>query len=67
MKEADADPRVVQQLMFNRILAFVKSLSYEHVTVAGFDAETSTLEGSLAGVNFVVNVSLEGRPEPLTG
>jgi hypothetical protein len=58
MTHADADPRIVQQLMFNRILSYVKLLSVEGVTVAGFDAKTGTLVGSLAGVNFVVNVSL---------
>jgi hypothetical protein len=58
MGQAEADPSVVQQLMFNRILAFVRTLSVDQVTVAGYDAETGTLEGSLAGVNFVVNVSL---------
>jgi len=58
VKQADG---VVQQLMFNRILAFVQSLSYEHVVVSGFDAETGTVEASLAGVNFVVNVSLSPR------
>lgn len=60
VKEPDG---VVQQLMFNRILAFMQSLSFEHVVVSGFDAETGTVQGSLAGVNFVVNVSLSA-PEP---
>ena len=64
MKQAETDPRVVQQLMFNQILSFMQFLSVEGVTVAGFDAETATLACSLAGVNFVVSVSL---PEPATG
>ena len=58
MEEAGADPRVVQQLMFNRILAYVRLLSCDHVTITGFDVETGTIEGSLAGVGFIVNVSL---------
>ena len=58
MEQAQADPRVVQQLMFNRILSFVRSLSYEGVAVASHDAKTGTLACSLAGVNFVVGVSL---------
>ena len=62
MNQAEAHPSVVRQLMFNRILSFVQS--YEHVTVAGFDAKTGTLEGSLAGVSFVVNVSLREQTEP---
>ena len=45
--------------MFNRILSFVRLLSVDGVTVAGFDAKTGTLACSLAGVNFVVEVSLE--------
>ena len=49
---------VVQQLMFNRILAFLQSMSDWGVTVVGFDAETGTLEGRLSGVNFFINVSL---------
>jgi len=52
-------PNTIQQLMFNRILGFVRSLAGEHVTVTAFDPETGTLVGSLAGVNFVVNVTLE--------
>jgi hypothetical protein len=55
-------PNTIQQLMFNRILGFVRSLSCEHVTVTAFDPETGTLVGRLAGVNFLVNVSLE-EPE----
>jgi hypothetical protein len=65
MKQGEADPNVVQQLMFNRILAFVQS--YEHVTVAAFDAQRGTLEGILAGVNFVINVSLGEHPESAIG
>ena len=53
-----ADARVVQQLMFNRILSFVRLLAVEGVTIAGFDAKTGTFVGSLAGVNFVVKVGL---------
>jgi hypothetical protein len=59
MKQADPS-LVVQQLMFNRILALLQSLRCEHVTVSRFDPNTGTVEGSLAGVNFVVNVSLRG-------
>jgi hypothetical protein len=63
MEQPEADPDVIQQLMFNRILLFMRSLSYEGVTVAGFDASTATLACSLAGVNFAVNVSLrEAEP-----
>ena len=58
MEETGADPRVVQQLMFNRILTYVRLLSCDHVKVTGFDANAGTIEGSLAGVVFVVNVSL---------
>jgi len=58
VEEGNADPHVVQQLMFNRILAYVRLLSVEGVNIAGFDAKTGTLVGSLAGVNFVVNVGL---------
>jgi hypothetical protein len=53
------DPRVVQQLMFNRILAYLRPLWVDHVTVTGFDATTGTIEANLAGVTFVVNISLE--------
>jgi hypothetical protein len=49
---------VVQQLMFNRILTFLRNLSCEQVTLAGFDAKTGTIEGNLAGINFVVNIGL---------
>jgi len=58
MKQVEFDPSVVQQLMFNRILSFVRSLGDERVIITGWDAKTGTLEGSLSGVNFVVNVSL---------
>lgn len=53
-------------MMFNRILAFVRTLSVDQVILAGFDAETSTVEGKLAGVSFVVNVSL-GEQKPTGG
>ncbi|HKD95329.1 MAG TPA: hypothetical protein VKB43_11540 [Gaiellaceae bacterium] len=56
MKPDYAD--TVQQLMFNRILAFMQSMSDFGVAVVGFDAQTGTLEGRLSGVDFVVNVSL---------
>ena len=59
MKQGQPHPRVVQQLMFNRILSFVRLLSIDGVTIAGFDAKTGTLVCSLAGVNFVVEVSLK--------
>jgi hypothetical protein len=58
-RQGEADPSVVQQLMFNRILAYLRPLWIDHVTVTGFDAEAGTIEANLAGVNFVVNVSLE--------
>jgi hypothetical protein len=45
----------VQQLMFNRILRAVRLLSVDGVTITRFDPKTGTLEGHLAGVNFVVN------------
>lgn len=51
----------VQQLMFNRILSAVRLLSVDGVTITRFDAETGTLEGNLAGVHFVVNVSTVSR------
>ena len=63
MEQAHADPQVVQQLMFNRILSYVRLLSVDGVTVTGFDAATGALAGSLAGVSFVVSVSL-GAAEP---
>ena len=44
--------------MFNRILSYTKLLSVDGVIVAGFDAKTGTLACSLAGVNFVVRVTL---------
>jgi len=50
MEQGAADPRVVQQLMFNRTLSFVRSLSVEGVTVVGLDATTGTLACSHAGV-----------------
>jgi len=58
-RQGQADPRVVQQLMFNRILAYLRPLWVDHVTVTGFDATTGTIEANLAGVTFVVNISLE--------
>jgi hypothetical protein len=66
VKEAEFDPRVVQQLMFNRILSYVRLLAVEGVTVAGFDAKMGTLVCSLAGVSFVVSISL-GESEPASG
>lgn len=54
---SQAEPRVVQQLMFNRILSYVRLLSVDGVTVTSFDATTGTLACSLAGVNVVVSVS----------
>ena len=66
MEQGAADPRVVQQLMFNRTLSFVRSLSVEGVTVVGLDATTGTLACSHAGVNFVVSVSLL-EADPATG
>ena len=64
MRQGEADPSVVQQLMFNRILAYLQPLWIDHVTVTKFDAKTGTIEASLAGVNFVVKVSLGKRPGP---
>jgi hypothetical protein len=61
-----AEPRVVQQLMFNRMVSSVRLLSVDGVTIAGFDAKTGTIACSLAGVNFVVTVSLRVA-EPATG
>jgi hypothetical protein len=58
MEHGHADPTVVQQLMFNRILASVRLLSVDHVTVTGFDPKTGTVAGTLAGVSFVVTVSV---------
>jgi hypothetical protein len=66
MEQPEADPDVVRQLMFNRVLSFVRSLSYEGVTVADFDAQMGTLACSLAGVGFTVSVNLR-EPEPATG
>jgi hypothetical protein len=48
----------VQQLMFNRILSALRLSSVDGVTITRFDARTGTLEGNLAGVTFVVNVSI---------
>ena len=63
MEHGGLDPKVVQQLMFNRILALLRSLSVDQVTVLDADRERGTVECSLAGVNFVVDVSLEsGNP-----
>ena len=59
MKEAQVHPRVVHQLMFNRILAYLRPLWIDHVTVTRFDAKMGTIEANLAGVNFIVNVSLK--------
>jgi hypothetical protein len=63
-----AESSVVQQLMFNRILSYVRLLSVDGVTVTGFDATTGTLACSLAGVNVVVRVSpREAESEDATG
>lgn len=51
----------VQQLMFNRILQAMKVAAVDGVTITRLDAKTGTLEGDLAGVNFVVNVSIMPR------
>jgi len=58
MGQDQPDPRVIQQLMFNRILSHVRLLWVEGVTVVGFDAKTSTLVCSLAGVSLEISVSL---------
>jgi hypothetical protein len=58
-RQGQADPTVVKQLMFNRILAYLRPLWIDHVTVTRFDAKTGTIEANLAGVNFIVNVSLD--------
>jgi hypothetical protein len=58
MEQGQADPRVVQQLMFNRILSCVRLSSVEGVTVVGFDSKEGALACSLAGVNFIVSVSV---------
>lgn len=63
MDEVHAHPRVVQQLMFNRLLSYVRLLSLDGVTLVRSDPKTSTLACSLAGVNFVLSVSL-GEAEP---
>lgn len=49
----------VQQLMFNRILSAVRVMAIDGVTITRFDADTGTLEGNLAGVNFVVKINTE--------
>jgi hypothetical protein len=59
IRQCEVDPRVVQQLMFNRILAYLRPLWVDHVTVTWFDATTGTIEANLAGVTFLVNISLE--------
>ena len=59
IRQSGVDPRVVQQLMFNRVLAYLRPLWIDHVTVTGFDATTGTIEANLAGVPFVVNISLK--------
>jgi hypothetical protein len=59
IRKCEVDPRVVQQLMFNRLLAYLRPMRVDHVTVTGFDATTSTIEATLAGVTFVVNISVE--------
>ena len=64
IRQGEADPNVVQQLMFNRILAYLRPLWVDHVTVTGFDVKTGTIEANLAGVNFVVNVSLGAKQGP---
>ena len=56
--EGKPDPRVIQQLMFNRILSHMRLLWVEGVTLVGFDAKTSTVVCSAAGVDVVVSVSL---------
>jgi hypothetical protein len=66
MDQAQPDPLVLRQLMFNRILSFVQLLSVEGVTVSRFDAKTGTLACSLAGVNFVVSVRVR-EPDPASG
>jgi hypothetical protein len=58
IRRGESEPCVVQQLMFNRILAFLRLLWVDKVTVTAFDAKTCTIEGSLAGVNFVVYVNV---------
>jgi hypothetical protein len=44
--------------MFNRILRSVRLWSIDGVTITRFDPTTGTLEGKLAGVTFVVNVTV---------
>lgn len=58
MEHDQADPYVVQQLMFNRILSHVRLLSVDGVTVVGFDAKTGTFTCTLAGVNVFVQVGV---------
>ena len=64
MSSGKAVPSVVQQLMFNRILAYLRPMWVDHVTVTGFDPKTSTIEGNLAGVTFIINVTLGEKPGP---
>jgi len=59
IRHGEADPSVIRQLMFNRIHASLRLLWIDHVTVTRFDSKTGTIEANLAGVNFVVNVSLQ--------
>jgi hypothetical protein len=63
-RQPGAHPRVVQQLMFNRILSYVRLLSVDGVTVSGFDAKTSTLACTLAGVSVSIRVTLEDAEPP---
>jgi hypothetical protein len=65
MQQDRADARVVQQLMFNRILSFLRTLGIDGVTIADVDVKTGTLTCSLAGVTFAVNVILK-EVEPAT-
>jgi hypothetical protein len=65
MEHEQADPRVVQQLMFNRVLSFLRTLGIDGVAVADISPGTGTLTCSLAGVTFAVNVSLK-EPKPAT-
>lgn len=63
MEVAPADPRVVRQLMFNRILSQVRLLSIDGVTLVGFDAKAGIVTCNLAGVELVVSVSLKEASE----
>jgi hypothetical protein len=58
VKQDETHPSVIQQLMFNRILASVRLLWVDHVTVTAFDVKTGTIMGNVAGVEFVVSVSV---------